>query len=339
MYTLPGAAVGPLLIQRQIIPRAHLSMGQRLWRALSLVLAGALLAGCSATRLAYNQAPTFSYWWLDRQVNLTDAQSEQVREDLGHFFDWHRRIELPAYIGLLQRWQLLARADLSAAQTCAEFELVRERLDAATERSHEPLARLALQLSPDQVQALQRHQAKTNKEYEDEFVRGSPDERLQKRLGKAVDRSEDLYGSLTPAQHELLQQQLQASPYDAPRSHRERQRRQDDLRQTIRAAQAAVSNPLATARPGTGLIRSAQASQQPAAAALPLLRAYSQRIWQSPTPGYRAYSAALVLSGCAQFAALHNSTSVEQRQHAVGVLKGYEDDLRALAGEKSPQRP
>ena len=44
----------------------------------------------------------------------------------------------------------------------------------------------------------------------------------------------------------------------------------------------------------------------------------------SPTPGYAAYSAALVKDGCAQFAALHNSTSATQRDRAVQTLRGYE---------------
>ena len=61
------------------------------------------------------------------------------------------------------------------------------------------------------------------------------------------------------------------------------------------------------------------------------LRAWSQRLLDSPAPGYAAYSAALVKDGCAQFAALHNSTSAEQRARAVGVLRGYEQDMRALA--------
>jgi hypothetical protein len=40
-----------------------------------------------------------------------------------------------------------------------------------------------------------------------------------------------------------------------------------------------------------------------------------------------------VKEGCAQFAAMHNSTSPEQRQHAVELFKRYEDDLRALSAQ------
>ena len=51
---------------------------------------------------------------------------------------------------------------------------------------------------------------------------------------------------------------------------------------------------------------------------------------QSPLPGFADYSNGLVRNACEQFAALHNTTTPEQRQHAVRVLKDYETDLRSL---------
>ena len=41
----------------------------------------------------------------------------------------------------------------------------------------------------------------------------------------------------------------------------------------------------------------------------------------------------LVDYNCGYAAALHNLTTAEQRQKAAKKLKGYEDELRALAGE------
>lgn len=47
----------------------------------ALALAGALLAGCSTVRLAYNQVPHLAYWQLNRYLDLSDAQTERVRAD------------------------------------------------------------------------------------------------------------------------------------------------------------------------------------------------------------------------------------------------------------------
>ena len=75
-----------------------------------------LLGACSAARLAYNQAPTLTYWWVDGHVDLANGQSEPVRQDIDRFFAWHRSEALPAYIGLLQSWQAMATTDLDADQ-------------------------------------------------------------------------------------------------------------------------------------------------------------------------------------------------------------------------------
>lgn len=298
---LRGLLAGDLL--RRIIARRALHL------CAFLVLA-TTLAACTATRLAYNQAPTLSYWWIDRHVDLDDAQTAKTREDVNAFFQWHRRTELPAYASLLRQWQASALEDVSPAQACVQFEDIRQRLERAAAETVEPFARLALQLSPEQLEHLKRQQAETNEEFEKDFLRGSPEKRLNKRLDKAVGRSESFYGALSKAQRDLLRNWLQKSPFDPQRTLAERRRRQADLLQTVRDAQATP----------------AKAEQ--------LVREHIARIRQSPAPGYDAYNQELVRQGCAQFAMLHNSTTAEQRANAARTLKGYEDDLRTLSAQR-----
>jgi len=298
---LRGALAGLRL--RRIIAR------RLAWLGAGLVLAVALSA-CTAARLAYNQAPTISYWWLDAYVDLDDAQSTQTRDALDQFFQWHRQNELPVYAGRLREWQALAPADLTPAQACVQFEDVRERIERAADRTVEPFTRLALQLTPAQLEHLQRHQARSNEEFEKDFLRGNPEQRLKKRLERATSRSEMLYGTLSKEQLALLRELIQSSPFDAQRTQAERLRRQADLLQTVRDAQAAP----------------ARAPQ--------LVREHYARVNRSPTPGYNDYQRELVRQGCAQFARLHNSTTPEQRANAVRVLKGYEDDFRVLSAQR-----
>jgi len=298
---LRGALAGLRL--RRIIAR------RLAWLGAGLVLAVALSA-CTAARLAYNQAPTISYWWLDAYVDLDDAQSTQTRDALDQFFQWHRQNELPVYAGRLREWQALAPADLTPAQACVQFEDVRERIERAADRTVEPFTRLALQLTPAQLEHLQRHQARSNEEFEKDFLRGNPEQRLKKRLERATSRSEMLYGTLSKEQLALLRELIQSSPFDAQRTQAERLRRQADLLQTVREAQAAPAR-----------------AQQ-------LVREHYARVNRSPTPGYNDYQRELVRQGCAQFARLHNSTTPEQRANAVRVLKGYEDDFRVLSAQR-----
>jgi len=302
---------------------------RRLWLALALVATLLTLGACSTTRLAYNQAPNLMYWWLDGYMDFNDSQSGQARQDIDTFLAWHRSAELPNYAHQLQQWQTLATQDMTPAQACAQFDAVRAAVQRASERGLEPLTRLAQRLTPEQQAHLQRHQAKSNQSFEKDFVRGSPEQRLSQRQDKAVGRYEMLYGGLSPAQRELLQTSLQQSPWDAQRTQQERLRRQADLRQTLQAIQAIQSSA------GVGETNGAGSGNGPvAAAALDASSSYLARVMNSPTPGYSVYSQSQVQHGCTEFAALHNATTPEQRANAVRVLKGYEDDLRALVAQR-----
>ena len=272
-------------------------------------MAGAI-AACTTTRLAYNQAHNATYWWLDSHVDFSNGQSTPVRGDINAFFQWHRTSELPVYAGLLQRWQTLAVQDITAAQACAEFDVIRERLDRAAEASVQPMARLALQLDATQIERLRSRQARSNAEFEEDFLQASAEARVEKRLERALSRSEMLYGRLNDGQKELVRSNIRGSLFDPQRTQAERLRRQADLLQTVKGAQAS---------PDTAVER---------------VRGHITRLSQSPEPQYRTYSQELVRQGCAQFAQLHNTTTPEQRANAVRVLKAYEDDLRVLSAQR-----
>src|SRR5690606_25370807 len=150
------------------------------------------------------QAPTLSYWWLHSHFDFDDAQARQVRSDIDGFFDWHRREELPAYAELLRQWQALALGDVSADQACQHVAQVRQRLIDSGARTVAPFARLATQFTAAQLEHLQRRQARSNERFARDFLRGSPEQRLEHRLAAVVERSERFYGPLGDAQRALL---------------------------------------------------------------------------------------------------------------------------------------
>lgn len=307
MSTFPEATPG----QR---PKPVTNKGRIIARGMLLTVLALVLAACSAVRLAYNQAPSLGYWWIDGYADLNEVQTGQMRRDIDNFFAWHRSSELPSYINRLQQWQQLAAADSNPDLACVQFTQVQAAYLRMIDRALEPMARLATTLTPAQLQHMQRRYAKGNKEFEADYVRVSAEERIDNLMERATDRYETLYGDLNDAQLGLLRDRIRQSPFDGPRVHAERLRRQSDLLKTLRELQAARTTPPATA--------------------VVALRGWHDRVMQSPTPGFPAYSDALVRSGCEQFAALHNTTTAEQRAHAVRVLKDYETDLRALTAEQ-----
>jgi Family of unknown function (DUF6279) len=283
----------------------------RLLAIIGVALAALLLSGCgSLVRLGYGQAPTLAYWWVDGYLDLDDTQSTRLRTELDQWFDWHRRQQLPDYAALLARAQREVTEPITTQGMCAWRELALRRLDSALERAAPPLGRLIVTLRPEQIRHMERKLAKDGAELRADFAQADRDERARASFKRTLERYENLYGRLDDAQRARLAQLLAASPFDADAWLAERERRNADM---LRAVSAAAAG--------------GDAAQAQAAVFV-----IAERALRSPRLEYRAYQERLVQENCALAAAMHNLTTPAQRQHARGKLKGWEDDLRVLAG-------
>ena len=280
-----------------------------------LCLTAALLSGCSMLRVGYNQAPDLAYWWLDAYADFDDTQTPRLRSALSQWLVWHRRTQLPDYAALLVRAQAEALADTTPERVCAFEADLRSRLDSAVDRAVPAAAELLLTLTPAQLQHIERRYAKSNDEFRSDYLQSDRVDRTKASAKRAADRIEMLYGDLGDAQLERIAKSVVVSPFDPELWLKERQRRQQDLMQTMRK-----------------LI----AERAPAERAQAAVRAHVKQYERSPNEAYRAYYARLSEFNCGQGALLHNAMSVAQRQVAVQRLKGWEADVRALAGEVSP---
>lgn len=279
-------------------------------RSLLIGLLILLLQGCSAIKLGYNQAPTIGSWWLNSQFSFDDPQSEQVRDALQQLHRWHRQKELPIYADLLQKMQAMSASDVDAQQVCEVWTEVNSAVDRMLAQSIRLAAPVALQLQPRQLRQLARSWEEKNESWEKEWLGGSPQDRLKRRLDRAAARYGDFYGNLSDQQVELLRTHLQKSIWTAEWGRQDRLRRQQVLLQALQRLQQGTS----------------QASQA---------EAILQSVWQQwltpPSEADRRIYRELVNQSCRQLAELHNSTSAEQRQRAVRRLRAYERDLRELS--------
>ncbi len=278
-----------------------------------IMLAVALLTACSAIKLAYNQAPDLTYWWIDGYLDLNEQQTPRVREELARLFAWHRSSELPKTASLLQKAQTQLLGNVSPAAVCSVYDDVRGLYEAVLDRALPPAADIAVTVTPEQLVHLQRKYTKNNEEYARDYLQGSDSERASKRLKSAVQRSEMIYGKLEEAQITAIKAAIQKSGFNAALGMKERERRQKEALEML----AQLGKTRATPQ-----------------AALAALRSYAQRSTSSPDPAYRAYAEQMTREACESFATVHASTTPEQRAKAVQTFKAYESDLRVLAGQK-----
>jgi hypothetical protein len=295
------------------LPFSRMTTTPRLGRIIGLLALAALLAGCSAIKLGYNNLAEVAYWWLDGYVDFTEDQAMRVREDLARLHLWHRVQELPRLERVLHGMEELTPGDVSPAQACAVYEQVRERLNAFADQAEPAVITLAMGLAPDQLVHLERKYRRNNSEFEKKWLRPTAAEVADKRFEQFLERSETIYGHLDPAQRAVLRSQVEKSIFDPKRELAERRRRQQDALQTVRQL---AGRPVSFGE------------------ARDLLRGYLARAQEPPDAAARSYRQAFIDEACRNFSGLHNSTNAVQRQSAARRLRAYERDLHELAAQK-----
>ena len=271
-----------------------------------------LLAGCSAVRLAYNQAPHLMYWWLNGYVEFDTEQGERARDALADWFAWHRATQLSDYAGLLVTAQRQILNDVTPGEVCQWADELRKRIEAGYEQSVPAVAEMVRSFKPQQLQRVERRYRKADEEFRDEYLQATRAEQIEESNKRAISRAESIYGDLNDAQRALLLQGIADSPFDPERWLAERQLRQREIVDTLRSLQA----------------QRADAARTEAA-----LRMFAAHAALSPRPDYRDYQKRLFDHNCRLIARLHNGTTPTQRRRGADKLKGWEEDLRALAGK------
>jgi hypothetical protein len=278
-----------------------------------IIATAVLLTGCSAVRLVYNQGQTLAYWWLDGYFDFDTEQGNRAREALSDWFRWHRATQLPDYAGLLAQAQQQILKDITPAETCRWVDDIRKRIEIAYMQGVPALAGLVRTLKPEQVRQIEKRYQKGDDDFRSDFLQATRAEQLEAANKRTVSRAETIYGRLDDAQRRMIAESMAASPFDAKRWLVERQVRQREIVETLRALQS---------------------SRADAARTEAALRVFAAHAVLSPRPAYREYQQRLYDYNCALVARLHNSTTPEQRRHALERLKGWEDDLRALTAQR-----
>jgi len=187
--TLRSPAIGPLASGRH-------------WLGLLLLLL--LVAGCSGTRVVYNQLDWVVVWQLKKYFDLDGDQQQELREIVGRQLAWHRETQLPRYAAFA------ANLERSVAQPPGP-EYFERRLaemlvfwaDFMAHAAPDAAAFLS-SLSDRQVEQLFENIEKNNEELAEEYAGDTAAIRREKRERAIVRTVSGLTGRLTGAQQALV---------------------------------------------------------------------------------------------------------------------------------------
>lgn len=172
-----------------------------------LILAAALsTVGCGfATRFAYNHLDWLGSRELGKYVDLTSAQEQWLEPRFEALWSWHRRTQLPRYAADL-RWLAAQAAD---GLERSDIEEASRRLESHWETTAQAAAddavKFLAQLSDAQVQSMLKRIDERNREYEEERVDVSDEQRTEHDRERARDWFEDRYGRLELLQKEAIE--------------------------------------------------------------------------------------------------------------------------------------
>lgn len=289
-----------------------MSITPRVTRSLSvslLMMVVLALTACSVVRLAYNQADHLAYWQLNRAFDFNEEQSVQVKGAIRQWFQWHRRTQLPVYVPFLARAEKEALAPVSPALACERRTELEGWGRKAIDQAVPAMADLVLSLSPDQVKHLEKHQAKTNEDFRDDYLEDDAQDRNKAAAKFVFKVAEIFYGRLNESQRDHVQNEIAALHLNAQNVYEERQVYQREFVQLIRKLNAQKATP-------------AQAQQA--------LRELFQQFFDPPREPLRSQRLQWIAAGCKLTSSLHQQTTPEQKEKAAQRLRDWESDLRIL---------
>jgi len=187
---------------------------QRLSRILVLAAAALAFAACSSatfTRLAYNNA-ALAYtnlgpmltWTVDDYVDLDGAREDWVRVRIDRVLAWHRTEELPRYRALLETMLAKSARPFRVEDIAAHQRELRQAYHRLAGQVIPDTAEFFATMEPADVAHLERKFTEDNERFLKESVRGTPEERLERRVKRFTGHLESWVGRLTTEQRQLI---------------------------------------------------------------------------------------------------------------------------------------
>ncbi|MGE5338404.1 MAG: DUF6279 family lipoprotein [Gemmatimonadota bacterium] len=280
-------------------------------RRLLLVAIALLLAACSSLKLGYYNADSLLLYSLDSYLDLDDSQKELAGERVRALLSWHRATQLRGYAQLIADAQRRLDRSITADEVAALQQEINARLAAIGERAAPDLALLALTLTPAQIAYLADKLARDASKARRELARFSGAAgSIEERVKRYTERADSWFGSVSPEQARIIRASVAARPDADAWWIEERERRQRDA---------------------LLLARWIHDEKPPVTEATRRIRDYLAELAEPRDDARRAALAVYRRSNAELIARLVNAATPAQRTALAKKLRGYADDLTALA--------
>lgn len=269
----------------------------------------AVLAGCSAMRLAYENADTFVRWRASSYLDLQGEAADDLNDRIDAFHAWHRANALPQYAALAREAAARAERGISPDDIVWGYDSFMAQARESLREAARRIAPLLDRLTPGQVAHMEERFAEDNRKFARENMKGSDKERRRLRFRRAQERLEDWVGPLSDDQAERVRRFADETPLFDELRLADRKRLQAEFLAIVRAHEA------------TRRLADAATSWQ-----------------RGRDPAYAAASDAFRAGYFALLADLDKTLSADQRRHFVARLRGFAEDFDALVAAAARER-
>lgn len=178
----------------------------RVRRACRLLLAGALavvLTGCMAG-FVYKRLDWVVSWYVNGLVSLDDAQEKQLRAAVRGALQWHRDVQIPAYLAVLEQIGREVAEPVTPQALERHYQSMTVLLDEFWRRVIPEAAALLRTLDPGQVAELRDNFAEGNEELREMYSGTTPEIRRERRKRSTIRAIQRFTGRLTGSQRNLI---------------------------------------------------------------------------------------------------------------------------------------
>ncbi|BDW10972.1 hypothetical protein PSHI8_10540 [Polynucleobacter sp. SHI8] len=273
-----------------------------------------LLSSCSSIQLAYNQIDFLLKWWIDDYVDLTAEQSQIYDQAIPLVVKKHRQEELPKALQFIRQLKAKVEQPLQIDDGINIVKDIKSFSRTSINLLQDDAVNLALSLQAKQFTYMENAFAKSNKKFQNDFLKGTTEDRLEKRVEKIIERTESFSGNLTKSQKTQIKEIAREYLLDMEMVYQTRLYKQQLIMKTLK--------------------KIAQ-DQPPPAQAKMIINQLSNEIELGSTPEQKEFEKKRDLHSGIVLAKITELFDEQQRKKTQAKIRSWEQDIQKLIQQAS----